>query len=79
MQESPHTHTHMRTVPLRVSALWEICLLEEDITSRHQPALPSPARQTELPWLRQWKLKQPSQGFRVLWKFKSQVQVVNEL
>lgn len=57
MQESPHTHTHSRTVPLRVSALWEICLLEEDITSRHQPALPSPARQTELPWLRQWKIK----------------------
>lgn len=25
------------------------------------------------------KLKQPSQDFSVLWKFKSQVQVVNEL
>lgn len=36
--QPPHMHTHLHTFSLCVSALWEICLLEEDITSRRQPA-----------------------------------------
>lgn len=79
MQESPHTHAYSHTVSRRVSALWEICLLEEDITSWRQPARPAPLAKLSYCGYGSGKLKQPSQEFRVLWKCKSQVQVVNEL
>lgn len=38
----PNAHPLAHCLPLRVSALWEICLLEEDITSRRQPARLAP-------------------------------------
>lgn len=37
-----NAHPLAHPLPLRVSALWEICLLDEDITSRRQPARLAP-------------------------------------
>lgn len=80
VMQQPRSPTPTRTqYSLRVSALWEICLLEEDITSRRQPPCPALLAKPSYRGYGSGKLKQPSQGFRVLWKFKSQVQVVNEL
>lgn len=87
-----HTHTHVQSCKnpptltptcARSLSVWVHCgksafwrrILHHGISQ----LCPAPLAKPSYRGYGSGKLKQPSQGFRVLWKFKSQVQVVNEL